>query len=101
MSCVWGWKCTSGHGYPLGTLQYYPFKSFDPHTHTHTAWTLRPPGRFTDGIKQAENISHFLEGASSFGLPLEDCFQVDDLRLDDDMARVVLSLSALKSLAES
>lgn len=52
-------------------------------------------------IKQTENISHFLEGASAFGLPLEDCFQVDDLRLDDDMARVVLSLSSLKSLAEN
>lgn len=59
------------------------------------------PADFTDAIKQTENISHFLEGASSFGLPAEDSFHVDDLRLDYDMARVVLSLSALKALAGS
>ena len=103
-----GWKCTVIRLERCSTIHS---KKSDPLSHTHNpthapslslfAWTLRPPGRFTDAIKQTENISHFLESASSFGLPLEDCFQVDDLRLDDDMARVVLSLSALKSLAEN
>lgn len=52
-------------------------------------------------LKQKENLSHFLEGAKAFGLPLQDCFMVDDLFEDDDMCRVVLGLNALKKLSEN
>mmetsp|Transcript_14578 Transcript_14578/g.37495 ORF Transcript_14578/g.37495 Transcript_14578/m.37495 type:complete len:526 (-) Transcript_14578:58-1635(-) len=51
-------------------------------------------------IRQRGNISDYLEGAQKYGVAPSDLFDVEDLFCDDDMLRVLLSLTSLKAAAE-